>query len=150
VPRFTGFSARASHSEVRGRSALPFRERSVSVATADSSQPVCSLYTVLGRKKKRFPAFLPKIFIDVTNVTDICGQNRTRRNRSHFSGDIYVGTIDQRHPTFIIVGSPYSLRWLSRYRLSARVWGIVGIGGAIAPTAPSRALPSPNNFLDLN
>jgi hypothetical protein len=91
-------SARASHSEVRGRSALPFRERSVSVATADSSQPVYSLYTVLGRKKKRFPAFLPKIFIFVTNVTDIYGQNRTRRNRSHFSGDIYVGTIDPRAP----------------------------------------------------
>jgi hypothetical protein len=99
-------SARASHSEVRGRSALPFRERSVSVATADSSQPVYSLYTVLGRKKKRFPAFLPKIFIDVTNVTDIYGQSRTRRNRSHFSGDIYVGTIYQHHPTFINTGSP--------------------------------------------
>jgi hypothetical protein len=99
-------SARASHSEVRGRSALPFRERSVSVATADSSQPVYSLYTVLGRKKKRFPAFLPKIFIDVTNVTDIYGQNRTRRNRSHFSGDIYVGTIDPRALHFINTGSP--------------------------------------------
>lgn len=98
-------SARASHSEVRGRSALPFRERSVSVATADSSQPVYSLYTVLGRKKKRFPAFLPKIFIDVTNVTDIYGQSRTRRNRSHFSGDIYVGTIHIPAPAFINTGS---------------------------------------------
>ena len=86
----------------------------------------------------------------MTNVTDIYGQSRTRRNRSHFSGDIYVGTIDQRHPTFIIVGLPYSLRWLSRYRLSAREWGIVGVGGAIAHSAHFRALPSPNNSLALN
>ena len=95
-------SARASHSEVRGRSALPFRERSVSVATTDSSQPVCSLYTVLGRKKKRFPAFVPKIFIDVTNVTDIYLQYG---QMDRFSRDICMWYIYPAHAHFYHLGS---------------------------------------------
>ena len=97
-------SARASHSDARGKTALPFRERSASVATADSSQPVYSLYTVLGRKKKRFPAFVPKIFIDVTNVTDISIQYG---QMDRFSRDIWSGYIYLLAATFITWGSVF-------------------------------------------